>query len=122
MSNTERCTATSEGFAEYIAELNSKNDFVLIAEEKKVYAHAIGITDEEFEERLKECKSEYMYDTVGYSDGKAITRFNLIYLFKKTILKMIKRIECDNRETLTYDEKRFFMDQLELKLDASIRV
>lgn len=112
--------ATVNGFTEYINELKDEKYFVFVQQQKEIYAKSVGITDEEFTLRLKDQQSDYVYDIVGFIDGKAITRFNLIYLFKKTITKIIRRIECENRESLTYDEKRLVMEELELRLNATI--
>jgi hypothetical protein len=111
---------TLNGFTDYINELKNEKYFVLVQQQKEIYAKAIGISNEEFTARLKDQESDFVYDIVGYIDGKAVTRFNLIYLFKKTITKIIRRIECENRETLTYDEKRLIMEELELRLNATV--
>lgn len=112
--------ATVEGFTEYLNLIKDEVVYVLVSQQKEIYADAIGIELDEFNDRLKRCKSEFLYDTVGYIDGKAVTRFNLIYLFKKTIKKLIKRIETEQREPLTYEEKIFVVEQLELQLNANL--
>lgn len=112
--------ATAEGFAAWINSIKDERDYVLVAEQKQIYAKAIGIDEEEFTRRLKDQDSEFIYDTVGYINGKAVTRFNLIYLFKKTVKKVVKRIEIANKEPLTYEEKLFVLEQLETQLNANL--
>ena len=118
LSNEQRSTVTANTFTEYVDIIKTEQEFILIIDVKKEFCKSLKITIEELNGRLKIAKSLYLYDIVGYINAKPITRFNLHHAFKKLIIKIFKRIEYNNNEKLTFDEKKDIFSSIERSLQC----
>lgn len=118
ITNLERSKVTANSLAEFIEEIKDDKDFLLVLSVKENFCSSLNITMEELNERLKVAKSVYLYDVLGYIDGNPITRFNLYHSFKKLILKFYKRIEYNNNEKLTFEERKDIFSFIERQLQC----
>ncbi len=101
----------SKIFDEYINEIKNEKSFIMISQVKNEFCKALEIEEKFFHKCLKKTKSDYLYDIIGYIDGIKITRFNIIYKFKKIINKIYKQLE--KVEKLNFNEKRYVLEFME---------
>lgn len=98
------------------AKLEQKKDFVLVCDIVKELSDEFSVEEFSIWETLRENSSKYLYDVVGYIDGKMMSRINLIYHFRKVVQKVVKTMEKENKYKFDIEEKCQIVENLELLL------